>query len=143
MKYIAMMIRGTVLNASAFTGYSYLSKYLSGDSGKAALEEKTQHDKALEAYQAAYMKCTHNRAKLLDWIQTNKEIKEQAKQNFMNTNYAFKLYKGPSQTSKSHYPKSPALRTFISLVSSRDKVSCFLWVAARSLAATRLSIFFE
>jgi len=30
--------------------------------------------------------------KLLDWIETNREIKEQAKQNFTNTNYAFKLY---------------------------------------------------
>jgi len=59
--------------------------------GKGALEEKTQHDKALEAYQAAYAKYTPDRTKLLDWIQTNAEIKEQAKQDFTNTDYAFKL----------------------------------------------------
>jgi len=41
------MIGGAVLNAAAFTGGNYLAKYLSDDSGKAALEEKTRHDKAL------------------------------------------------------------------------------------------------
>ena len=29
---------------------------------------------------------------LLDWIATNAQTKEQAKQNFTNTDYAFKLY---------------------------------------------------
>ena len=29
---------------------------------------------------------------LLDWIETNREIKGQVKQNFTNTDYAFKLY---------------------------------------------------
>jgi len=87
-----MMIRGTIFNAAAFTGGNYLVKYLSGNSGKATLEERTRHDKALEAYQAAMAKYTRGRTKLLDWIQTNREIKEQAKQNFTNTDYMFKLY---------------------------------------------------
>ena len=47
------MIGGAVLNAVAFTGGNYLAKYLAGDDGQAALAEKTRHDKALEAYQAA------------------------------------------------------------------------------------------
>ena len=37
--------------AAAFTGGNYLAKYLSGDSGQAALDEKMRHDKAIEAYQ--------------------------------------------------------------------------------------------
>lgn len=49
MASIAMMIGGTVLNAAAFTSGNYLAKYLSRDDRKAALEEKTQHDKALES----------------------------------------------------------------------------------------------
>jgi len=84
---IAMMIRGAVLNATAFTSGNYLAKYLSGNNGKAALDEKKRHDKALEAYQVAYAKYTHDCVKLLDWMETNREIKEQAKQNFTNTNY--------------------------------------------------------
>ena len=37
-------------------------------------------------------KYTLGRTKLLDWIETKREIKEQAKQNFTNTDYAIKLY---------------------------------------------------
>ena len=86
------MIGGAVLNATAFTGGNYLAKYLAGDSEQAALAEKTRHDKALEAYQAAMEKYTLERAQLLDWIETNRQIKAQADQDFTNTDYAFKLY---------------------------------------------------
>ena len=53
MASIAIMIGGAVLNAAAFTGGNYLAKYIVGESGRAALAEKTRHDKALEDYQAA------------------------------------------------------------------------------------------
>jgi len=93
MASIALMTGGAVLNTAAFRiGGNYLAKYLSGNSGKVALEEKTWHDKAHEAYQAAMAKYTRDRTKLLDWIETNREIKEQADKNFTNTDYAFKLY---------------------------------------------------
>ena len=92
MASIAMMIGGAVLNAAAFTGGNYLAKFLAGDNGKAALDEKTRHDKALEAYQSAMAKYSRERTQLLDWINTNEEIKEHAQKNFTNTDYAFKLY---------------------------------------------------
>ena len=87
MASIAIMIGGAVL-----AGGNYLAKYLADDDGQAALAEKTRHDKALEAYQAAMAKYTRERTQLLDWIETNREIKDQVKQNFTNTDYAFKLY---------------------------------------------------
>ena len=37
-------------------------------------------------------KYIRDRAKLLDWIEDNTEFKEQAKQNFTNTDCAFNLY---------------------------------------------------
>ena len=92
MASIAIMIGRAVLNAAAFIGGNYLAKYIAGDNGQASLAEKTRHDKALEAYQAAMEKYTHERTQLLDWIETNREIKDQAKQNFTNTDYAFKLH---------------------------------------------------
>ena len=61
MASIAIMIGGAVLNAAAFTGGNYLAKYIPGDSGQAALDEKTRHDKALEAYQEAMEKYTRER----------------------------------------------------------------------------------
>ena len=40
----------------------------------------------------AYEKYQENRTELLDWIVTNDRVKEQAKQNFVDTVYALKLY---------------------------------------------------
>ena len=101
------MIGGAVLNATAFTGGNYLAKYMAGDNGKAALAEKKRHDKALQAYQAAMAKQTREHTQLLDWIETNREIKDQARQNFTNTNYAFKLYNQVHPDYKLTQPKGP------------------------------------
>ena len=126
-----MMIGGAVLNAAAFTGGNYLAKYLAGDGGQSALAEKTRHDKALEAYQAAMAKYTSERTQLLDWIETNREIKSQADQNFTNTDYAFKLYTRPTQTTNYRCLKSRNSRTCISQVSCRNRASFFLSAGAR------------
>ena len=99
MASIAIMALGAVLNAAAFNGGNYLAKYLSGDSGKAALEEKTQHDIALEQYQAAYAKYMKDRTKLLDWIATNDRMKHQASQDFKSTDIALARY---NQMHQSH-----------------------------------------
>ena len=72
MASIAIMIGGAVINDAAFTGGNYLAKYIAGDSGQAALAEKTRRDKALEAYQAAMEKYTRERTQLLDWVETEK-----------------------------------------------------------------------
>ena len=98
------MIDGAVLNAAAFTGGNYLAKYIAGDSGQAALAEKTRHDKALEAYQAAMEKYTRERTQLLDWVETNREINAQAN---TNTDYAFKLYNQAHPDYKLTQPTAP------------------------------------
>ena len=109
MASIAIMIGGEVLNAAAFTGGNYLAKYIAGDSAQAALAEKTRHDKALEAYQAAMEKYTRERTQPLDWSETNGEIKAQANQNFTNTDYAFKLYNQAHPDYKLTQPTAPKL----------------------------------
>ena len=60
MASIAMLIRGAILNAAAFTSGNCHAKYFSGDSGKVVLDEKTRQDKAFETYQAAMGKYTHD-----------------------------------------------------------------------------------
>ena len=84
-----------------------LSLAFTGDSGQAALAEKTRHDKALESYQAAMAKYTRERTQLLDWIETNREIKAQADQDFTNTDYAFKLYNQAHSDYKLTMPTKP------------------------------------
>ena len=107
MASIAIMIGGAVLNAAAFTGGNYLAKYIAGDGGQAAAAERIRHDKALEAYQNAMEKYNQERTQLLDWIETNRETKAQADQNFTNTDYAFKLYNQAHPDYKLTQPTAP------------------------------------
>jgi len=111
MVSIAIMIGGALLNATAFIGGNYLARVLGGGD-KAALEEKTRHDKALKDYQAAYAKYTRDWTQLLDWIATNAQTKEQAKQNMTNMDYAFKLYNQVHPDEQMVPPKEPKFSDF-------------------------------
>jgi len=71
-----------------------------------------RHDKALEAYQGAYAKYTRDRTKLLDWIATNAQIKAVAKQNFTDTDYAFKLYNQTHPDERMSPPQKPQFSDF-------------------------------
>ena len=128
MASIAIMALGAVLNAAAFTGGNYLAKYLSGDSGKAALAEKTRHAKALEQYQAAYAKYQKDRTKLLDWIATNDRMKHQASQDFKSTDIALARY---NQMHQSHVQIQPTTTDWRTRVHWR-KPACG-WVFCLSL----------
>ena len=126
------MVSGAVLNAAAFIGGNYLARALGGG-GKAALEEKERHDKALEAYQAAYAKYTRDHTKLLDWIETNAQIKAEAKQNFTNTDYAFKLYNQAHPDERMIPPKEPNFSDFYQ-PSEQQKNGELLFVGLRSVS---------
>ena len=109
MASIAIMIGGALLNAAAFSGGNYITKLLTGDDGKAVLAEKTRHNKAQEGYQEAMDKYTREREQLFDWVETNREIKAQADQNFTNTDYAFKLYNQAHPDYKLTQPTKPKI----------------------------------
>ena len=133
MASIAMMIGGAVLNAAAFTGGNYLVKFLAGNNGKAALDEKTRHDKALEAYQSAMAKYSRERTKILDWININEEIKEHADKNFTNTDYAFKLYNQNHPDQRLTLPREPKFSDMYP-PSELQKQGEFLFVGGGALA---------
>ena len=61
-------------------------------SGSFSRITSTRHDLVVEKYQAAYEKYKKNQTKLLNWIATNDWVKEQAKQNLVDTYFALKLY---------------------------------------------------
>lgn len=48
-------------------------------------QEEKRHDLAEEKYQAAYEENQENQTKLLDWVATNDRVKEQTKQNLVET----------------------------------------------------------
>jgi len=132
MASIVIMVGGAVLNATAFIGGNYLARALGGGD-KAALEEKKSHNKALEDYQAAYTKYTRDRTQLLDWIATNAQTKEQAKQNFTNTDYAFKLYNQAYPDEQVVPPKEPEFSDFYQ-PSEQQKKGELMLVGAGALA---------
>ena len=127
------MIGGRIANAVAFTGGNYLVKHLSGNSAAAMEKERERHDRALETYQVAYAKYMRDRTKLLDWIATNEKMKEQAMQNFTNTDYAFKLYNQAHPDARMTPPKEPKFSDFYQ-PSEQQKNGELLFVGASMLA---------
>ena len=72
---------------------------------------------------------TRDLAKLLDWIATNAQMKAQAKQNFTNTDYAFKLYNQAHPYKRIIPQKSPSSLIFISQARSRKRLNSCFWAA--------------
>ena len=129
MASIALMIGGAIINATTFIGGSYLAKYLSGSSDSD--EEKRRHDLAVEKYQNKYEEYEENRAKLNDWIMTNDRIKDEAKENFKNTDYALKLYNKIHQDDLSL--REPQFSDFYQ-PSAQQKQGEIIYVGASALA---------
>ena len=129
MASIALMIGGAIINATTFVGGSYLAKYLSGSSDSD--EEKKRHDLAVEKYKKEYEEYEENRAKLNDWIMTNDRIKDEAKENFKNTDYALKLYNKIHQDDLSL--REPQFSDFYQ-PSAQQKQGEIIYVGASALA---------
>ena len=132
MATIAIMVGGTVLNAATFIGGNYLAKALSGDSGQAAMEEKIRHDKALEAYQAAYAKYQKDRAELLGWIAEQDREKDKAIHDCQDTDRTLALY-NQTHRAKVALPKEPEFSDFYK-PSPQQKNGELLFIGAGTLA---------
>ena len=107
MAAIAIIVGRAVLNAATFIGGNYIAKALSGDSGQAALDEKKQHDLALEKYQRDYAQYQKDRTQLLDWVAEQDREKNQAFHDFQNTDQALALY------NQTHRAKVAKVQVFV------------------------------
>ena len=132
MATIAIMVSGAVLNAATFIGGNYLAKALSGDSGKAAMDEKIRHDKALEAYQAAYAKYQKDRTELVDWVAEQDREKDKAIHDFQDTDRALAFY-NQTHRAKVALPKEPEFSDFYK-PSPQQKNGELLFIGAGTLA---------
>ena len=131
MATIAIMVGGAVLNAATFIGGNYLAKALSGDSGKAAMDEKIRHDKALEAYQAAYAKYQKDCTELLDWVAAQDRLKNKAIHDFQDTDRALAIY-NQTHRAKVALPKEPKFSDFYK-PSPQQKKGELLFIGAGTL----------
>ena len=132
MATIAIMLGGALLNPAAFIGGNYLAKALSGDSGNAALAEKIRHDRALEAYQAAYQKWQKDRTELFDWIAEQDREKDKARYDFQDTDKTLALY-NQTHRAKVGLPKEPEFSDYYK-PSPQQKNGKLLFIGASTLA---------
>ena len=85
------------------------------------------------AYQVAYAKYMRDCTRRLDWIETNEQIKAEAKQNFTNADYAFKLYNQAHPDEPIEPLKEPKFSDFYQ-PSEQQKNGELMFVGAGALA---------
>ena len=89
MASVAMLIRGALANALAFTGSSYLFHKLSADNIDA---ERKRHDAAIEALQKAQIEWTHKHQERIDFINYQLRLERKAETKFAALNEAMREY---------------------------------------------------
>ena len=136
-RLIAIMVGGAVLNAATFIGGNYLAKYLSGDSGQAALDEKKRHDLALEKYQKDYAQYQKDRTQLLDWIAEQDREKNQSLSTVSKTQTQPWLCTTKLTEQRWLCHRSPSSLTTTNPARSRRMVSCCSLAPAPSPLAMR------
>ena len=87
MASIAMLIRGALANALAFTGNSYLFSRLSKDSIN---KERQRHNAAIEQLQKAQMEWVHKRQGQIDFINKQLRLEQKAETKFTELNDAMR-----------------------------------------------------
>ena len=89
MASIAMLIRGALANALAFTGSSYLFHRPSADNINA---ERKRHDAAIEALQKAQIEWTHKHQQKINFINNQLRLERKAETKFTKLNDAMREY---------------------------------------------------
>ena len=89
MVSVAMLIRGALANALAFTGSSYLFHRLSKDSIN---KERKRHDAVIEKLQADQLEWAHTRQQRIDFINNHLRLERKAETKFTELNDAMKEY---------------------------------------------------
>ena len=91
MVSVAMLIRGTSVNALAFTGSGYLFHRLSKDSID---KERKRHDLVIEQLQKAQIEWAHKRQQRIDFINKQLRLEQKAETKFTELNNAMREYHG-------------------------------------------------
>ena len=112
MVSVAMLIRGALVNALAFTGSSYLLRRLSVDNIDA---ERKRHDAAIEKLLAAQIEWAHNRQQRIDFINNQLRLERKAETKFTELNDAMREYHEVFGHELPQLPREPVLSDFYTL----------------------------
>ena len=109
MASVAMLIKGALANALAFTGSSYLFHRLSKESIDA---ERKRHDVAIEALQAAQIEWAHKQQQRIDFINNQLRLERKAETKFTELNDAMREYHEVFGHDLPPLPREPVLSDF-------------------------------
>ena len=109
MASVAMLIRGALANALAFTGSSYLFHRLSADNIDA---ERKRHDAAIEALQKAQIEWIHKHQQRIDFINNQLRLERKAETKFTELNDAMREYHEVFGHELPPLPREPVLSDF-------------------------------
>ena len=109
MASVAMLIRGSLANALAFTGSSYLFHRLSADNIDA---ERKRHDAAIEKLQAAQIEWAHKRQQRIDFINNQLRLEQKPETKFTELNDAMREYHEVFGHELPRLPREPVLSGF-------------------------------
>ena len=104
-----MLIRGTLANALAFTGSSYLFSRLSKDSIDA---ERKRHDLAIEQIQKAQIEWAQKRQQRIDFMNKQLRLEQKAETKFTELNDAVREYHEVVGHELPPLPKEPVLSDY-------------------------------
>ena len=112
MASVAMLIRGALANALAFTGSSYLFHRLFADNIDA---ERKRHDAAIEALQAAQIEWAHKRQQRINFINNQLRLERAAETKFTELNDLMREYHEAFGHELLPLPREPVLSDFYTL----------------------------
>ena len=112
MASVAMLIGGTLANALAFTGCSYLFRRLSADNTDA---ERKRHDAAIGALQAAQIEWAHKRQQRINFINNQLRLEQKAETKFTELSDPMREYHEVFGHELPPLPREPVLSNFYTL----------------------------
>ena len=112
MASVAMLIGGTIVNALAFTGSSYLFHRLSADNIDA---ERKRHDEAIEALQATQIEWTRKQQQRINFINNQLRLERALETKFTDINNAMREYHEVFGHELPLLPREPVLSDFYTL----------------------------
>ena len=111
MTTIAMLIRGAIANAQAFTGSSYLFHRLSKEIIDA---ERKRHDAVMEALQKAQIEWVHKQQQRIVFINNHLRLERKAETKFTELNEAMRECHEIFGHELPPLPREPVLSNFYS-----------------------------
>ena len=116
MVSVAMLMRGALANALAFTVSSYLFHRQSADNIDA---ERKRHDAAIEKLQKAQIEWTHKWQQRIDFITNQLRLERKAETKFTELNDAMREYHKVFGHELPPLPREPVLSDFYTLTNEQ------------------------